>query len=193
MRESIQHVKTEAIMKTFFAEDRSKWRAWLEANHKQAAEVWLVHYKKEAGQPQIEYDAAVEEAICFGWIDGKIRKLDQHRFARLFTPRKAKSTWSRINIERARRMIEEGRMTAAGSAIFDPGNQTAAQPTKLPAPLEAQFRNHATAWGNFTRFPPYYQRMTTAWVASAKQETTQLRRLEQLIRESAANKRIKFM
>ena len=180
-------------MKTFFAEDRSKWRAWLEANHKQAAEVWLVHYKKEAGQPQIEYDAAVEEAICFGWIDGKIRKLDQHRFARLFTPRKAKSTWSRINIERARRMIEEGKMTAAGSTVFEPRHQTPVLPTKLPTALEEQFRKHETAWQNYTHFPPSYQRMTIGWVASAKQEATQLRRLEQLITVTAANKRIKFM
>jgi len=180
-------------MKTFFAQDRTQWRAWLEANHKLATAVWLVHYKRETGRPQIEYEAAVEEAICFGWIDGKIRKLDQERYARLFTPRKPKSTWSRINIGRARKMTQEGKMTAAGAAVFDPGNQTAAQPSKLPTPLEAEFRKRATAWGNFMRFPPSYQRMTIGWVASAKQDATQLRRLEQLITESEANRRIKFM
>jgi uncharacterized protein YdeI (YjbR/CyaY-like superfamily) len=169
------------------------WREWLEANHKQATEVWLVHHKKETGHPQVAYEAAVEEAICFGWIDGKVRKLDEARYARLFTPRRPKSTWSRINIGRARRMIEEGKMTAAGAAVFDPGSQTPALPTKLPAILEAQFRDRETAWENFTHFPPSYQRMTIGWVASAKQEATQLRRLEQLITESAANKRIKFM
>ncbi len=180
-------------MKTFFAECRAIWHAWLEANHKQATEVWLVHYKRETGRPQIEYEAAVEEAICFGWIDGKIRKLDNARYARLFTPRKPGSTWSRLNIERARRMIEEGKMTQAGSKVFDPHNQTAALPTKLPASLEEQFRRHESAWKNFTQFPPYYQRMTIAWVASAKQEATQLRRLQQLIAQSAANQRIKFI
>jgi uncharacterized protein YdeI (YjbR/CyaY-like superfamily) len=180
-------------MKTFFAECRAIWREWLEANHTQATEVWLVQYKKETGHPHIAYEDAVEEAICFGWIDGKIRKLDEARYARLFTPRKSKSQWSRINIARARKMLKEGKMTAAGSAVFDPGNQTLALPTKLPAPLEAQFRKHEAAWENFSQFPPYYQRMTTGWVASAKQEETRLRRLEQLITESAANKRIKFM
>ena len=180
-------------MRTLFVEDRGKWREWLEANHKQTTEVWLVHYKKETGHPQIAYEAAVEEAICFGWIDGKIRNLDAARYARLFTPRKSKSQWSRINIERARKMLKEGKMTAAGSAVFDPRSQTPALPTKLPAPLEEQFRKHQTAWENFTRFPPYYQRMTNGWVASAKQEATQLRRLRQLIAQSAANQRIKFM
>ncbi len=180
-------------MKTLCVEDRGGWREWLEANHKQATEVWLVHYKKEIGRPQIAYEDAVEEAICFGWIDGKIRNLDQARYARLFTARKPKSTWSRINIGRARKMIKEGKMTAAGSEVFDPRSQTPALPTKLPAPLEAQFRKQETAWENFTHFPPSYQRMTIGWVASAKQEATRFRRLEQLITESAANKRIKFM
>jgi uncharacterized protein YdeI (YjbR/CyaY-like superfamily) len=180
-------------MKTFFAEHRAIWRAWLEANHKQETEIWLVHYQKETGHQQIAYEDAVEEAICFGWIDGKVRNLDEARYARLFTPRKRKSTWSRVNIGRARKMIEEGKMTTAGSEVFDPGNQTPAQPTKLPPSLEAQFRKHETAWENFRHFPPSYQRMTIGWVASAKQEATQLRRLERLITKSAANKRIKFM
>jgi uncharacterized protein YdeI (YjbR/CyaY-like superfamily) len=180
-------------MKTLYVEDRGKWRAWLEANSKRAAEVWLLYYKKDTGRPRIAYADAVEEAICFGWIDGKIKKLDQARFAQLFTPRKPKSRWSRTNIERARRMIREGKMTAAGLKVFDPRNQTPALPTKLPAPLEEQFRKRETAWENFTRFPPSYQRMTIGWVASAKQEATQLRRLRQLIAESAANRRIKFM
>jgi len=180
-------------MKTLCVAERDQWRAWLEANHKQATEVWLVHYKKETGQPQIEYEAAVEEAICFGWIDGKIKNLDQGRYARLFTPRKPKSKWSRINIGRARKMIKEGKMTTTGSEVFDPRNQTPAQPSRLPPSLEAQFRKQGIAWKNFRHFPPSYQRMTIGWVASAKQEATQLRRLQHLIAESAAGQRIKFM
>jgi len=180
-------------MKTLYVEDRGKWRTWLEANSQQAAEVWLVYYKKDSGRPSVAYEDSVEEAICFGWIDGKIKNLDHARFARLFTPRKPKSQWSRINIERALRMIKEGKMTAAGSKVFDPRSQTPALPTKLPASLEEQFRKHETAWENFTRFPPSYQRMTIGWVASAKQETTQLRRLQQLIAESSRNQRIRFI
>lgn len=180
-------------MKTLYVEDRSLWRAWLEANSQRATEVWLVYYKKGAGRPRVEYGDAVEEAICFGWIDSKIRKLDEARFAQLFTPRTPKSQWSRTNIDRARRMIREGKMTVAGLEVFDPRNQTPGLPTKLPGPLEEQFRRQKTAWDNFQRFAPSYRRMTIGWVASAKQEETQLRRLRQLIAESAANKRIKFM
>jgi uncharacterized protein YdeI (YjbR/CyaY-like superfamily) len=180
-------------MKTLYVGDRSQWRAWLEANSGCRAEVWLLFYKKDTGRPRIAYEDAVEEAICFGWIDGKIKNLDQARFARLFTPRKVRSKWSRANIERAQRMIRKGKMTAAGSKVFDAHNQSPALPTKLPASLETQFRKWETAWENFTRFPPSYQRMTIGWVASAKQEATQLRRLRQLIARSAANQRIKFM
>jgi uncharacterized protein YdeI (YjbR/CyaY-like superfamily) len=180
-------------MKTLYVEDRGRWRAWLEANSGRTPEVWLLFYKKDTGRPGVAYEDSVEEAICFGWIDGKIKNLDQARFARLFTPRKPKSKWSRINIERAQRMVREGKMTPAGSRVFDPRNPTAALPTKLPASLEEQFRKQITAWENFMRFPPSYQRMTVGWVASAKQEATQLRRLQQLIAESEANQRIKFM
>lgn len=180
-------------MKTLHVEHRGKWRAWLEANSERTAEVWLLCYKKDTGKPRIAYADAVEEAICFGWIDSKIKKLDQARFAQLFTPRKPKSKWSRINIERARRMIRQGNMTAAGLKVFDPRNQIAALPTKLPALLEEQFRKREKAWENFTHFPPSYQRMTIGWVASAKQEATLFRRLQQLITKSETNQRIKFM
>jgi uncharacterized protein YdeI (YjbR/CyaY-like superfamily) len=180
-------------MKTLYVEDRSWWRAWLEANSQCAPEVWLLFYKKETGEPTINYEDAVEEAVCFGWIDGKIKNIDQTRFARIFTPRKPKSKWSRINIERAAKMIRQGKMTAAGMKVFDPRSQTPALPTELPASLEERFRKHETAWGNFTRFPPSYQRMTIGWVASAKREATQLRRLQQLIAESLRNRRIRFI
>jgi uncharacterized protein YdeI (YjbR/CyaY-like superfamily) len=180
-------------MKTLYVQDRGKWRAWLEANSERATEVWLIYYKQDTNRPRIAYADAVEEAICFGWIDSKIKKLDEARFARLFTPRQPKSKWSPSNIARARKMIREGKMTAAGLKVFEPRRQTPALPTQLPAPLEEQFRREITAWENFRRFPPSYQRLTIGWVASAKQEETRLRRLRQLIAESLADRRIKFM
>ena len=180
-------------MNTVYVEDRNKWRAWLETNAERMREVWLVYYKKESGRPSIAYEDSVEEAICFGWIDSKIKNIDQTRFARLFTPRKPKSKWAPSNIERARRMIKEGKMTAAGAKVFDPRTQTPGHSTMLPASLEQQFRKHETAWENFTHFPRSYQRMTIGWVASAKQEATRLRRLQQLIAESSRNLRIKFI
>jgi uncharacterized protein YdeI (YjbR/CyaY-like superfamily) len=180
-------------METVSFEDRSEWRAWLRANAKQATEVWFVDYKKDAGRTGIAYADAVEEAICCGWIDGKIKKLDEARFVRRFTPRHPKSAWSPTNIERARRMIREGKMTLGGLKVFNPRNQTPSLPTKLPAALGKQFRRQDIAWGNFIHFPPSYQRMTIGWVASARKEETQLRRMSQLIAQSAANKRINFI
>jgi uncharacterized protein YdeI (YjbR/CyaY-like superfamily) len=180
-------------MKALYVEDRNKWRSWLEANSQRAPEVWLVYNKKATGRPRVAYAHAVEEAICFGWIDGKIKKLDEARFAQRFTPRNPKSKWSRTNIERARRMIREGKMTPAGLKVFNPGRPARSLPTRLPAALEQEFRKQVTAWENFHRFPPSYRRMTIAWVASAVKDETQLRRLRRLIVQSAANKRIRFM
>ena len=180
-------------MKPLYVEDRAKWHAWLEANSGTAAEVWLVYYKKDTGRPSIDYGESVEEAICFGWVDNKVRNLDEARFARLFTPRKPQSQWSASNIARAQKMIAEGKMTEAGLKVYNPRNRTPTHPSKLPSSLAEQFKKEKTAWENFQHFPPGYQRMTIGWVASAKQEETQLRRLRQLIVESAANKRIKFM
>lgn len=180
-------------MKTLYVEDRSKWRAWLEANCEQAKEIWLVYFKKGSGRPRVDYGEAVEEAICFGWIDSKIKKLDEDRYAQLFTPRKPGSRWSASNIARAKRMIQEGKMMAAGMKVFNPDHQTPPMPTELPGPLQDQFEKNTPAWENFQHFPPAYRRMTIGWVASAKHEATQLRRLQQLIAESAANRPIKFM
>ncbi len=182
-------------MKTLHVKDRHGWRSWLEKNSKRVEEIWLVYYKKESGKPRIVYEDAVEEALCFGWIDGKVKKLDEARYAQRFTPRKPKSNWSALNIRRAKKLIHEGKMTAAGLEAFKTHEtgKAASLPTQLPADLEERFRKEVAAWENFNRFPPFYRRMTIGWVASAKKEETRLKRLSQLIDHSAGNHRIKFM
>ncbi|HUJ93808.1 MAG TPA: YdeI/OmpD-associated family protein [Terriglobales bacterium] len=180
-------------MRTFYASDRNKWRAWLERNGQSAKEIWLVYYKKNSGKPRLPYGDAVEEAICFGWIDGVVKKIDDERFAQKFTPRKPSSRWSKLNIGRARKVIREGMMTAPGLAVFHPANEAAPHPTEMPKELEALFEKQKQAWANFQNFPPYYRRMTIAWVSTAKKEETRQKRLQQLIKFSARNERIKFM
>ena len=106
------------VTQTFYAADRSKWRAWLAANGAAEREIWLVIYKKHTGTPCVSYDEAVVEALCFGWIDGLIKRLDDDRYARRFTPRKPGSNWSESNKVRVRKMIAEGRMTPAGQATI---------------------------------------------------------------------------
>jgi uncharacterized protein YdeI (YjbR/CyaY-like superfamily) len=182
-------------MKTVYAKDRREWRAWLQKNHDKCDEIWLVYYKKDSGQPRVPYEDAVEEALCFGWIDTKIKKVDEARFAQRFTPRRPRSPWNKANIERAERLIAEGKMTPAGLAAFnsEQRRETAVLPSEMQKELEAKFRKQSAAWKNYEKFPPYYRRMTAGWVASAKKEETRLGRLEKLIEFSARNERIKFM
>jgi uncharacterized protein YdeI (YjbR/CyaY-like superfamily) len=180
-------------VKTVYVKDRGEWRSWLGKNASALREIFLIYYKKSSGKPRIAYEDAVEEALCFGWIDGRVNKLDDERYVQRFTPRRPASRWSEPNVRRAKKLIAEGRMTAAGPAVFNPARKTAAQPTQLTENLEREFRKHKNAWKKFQSFPPYYRRMTTAWVASAKKEETRLRRLQQLVESSDQERRIKFM
>jgi uncharacterized protein YdeI (YjbR/CyaY-like superfamily) len=173
--------------------DRAQWRSWLKEHGTRSTEVWLVCYKKGSGKAGVAYEDAVEEALCFGWIDGKIKKLDHDRFARRFTPRNSNSRWSAINIGRAKKLIAGKKMTSAGVVVFHPERKIEAHPTRMPIALRREFEHHASAWKNFQDFPPSYQRMTIAWVASAKKKETQHKRLQQLVQFSSENKRIKFM
>jgi uncharacterized protein YdeI (YjbR/CyaY-like superfamily) len=182
-----------AQMKTLYVRNRDEWRTWLEKHATTCDEIFLIYYKKASRKPRIPYEDAVEEALCFGWIDGKVNKLDEERYAQRFTPRKPTSRWSALNIERAEKLIKAGRMTSAGLTVFRPEQEVAEKPTRLPATLEQEFKSHADAWKNFRGFPPFYQRMTIAWVASAKKPETQNKCLRELIAQSRQNKRIKFM
>lgn len=176
-------------------EHRVEWRRWLGANHNKYSAVWLVTFKKATGKPNISYDEAVEEAICYGWIDGKRKSIDDERHAYRFTPRKVDSKWSELNIRRAKQLLESGQMTEAGIAAFE-GHETRkspALPTQLPKKLQIIFESNQEAWNNFTRFPESYQKICIQWIASAKQESTQQRRLESVISHSALNRKVKFM
>ena len=174
-------------------DNRADWRSWLKRNSATAEEVWLVYYRKASGKARISYDDAVEEAICFGWIDGKLNKLDEERFIQRFTPRKPDSRWSATNIKRAKKLIADKAMTPAGAVMFHPERKIQAHPTEMADASLRQFQRHAKAWKNFQNFPPYYQRVTTAWIAAAKKEETRQKRLQQLIVFSSENRRIKFM
>lgn len=180
-------------MKTLYVKDRKQWRSWLAKNGSRAKEIWLIYPKKHSGKVRIPYADAVEEALCFGWIDGQTGKLDGDRYVQRFTPRRPASRWSPINIGRARKLIAAGKMTAAGQLAFRPERKTEAHPTDLPKKLQGEFQKGGKAWENFMGFPPFYRRMTIAWVASAKKEETQRKRLEKSMEFSEENKRIKFV
>lgn len=182
-------------METVFARDRADWRRWLAKHCARAGEIWLVFYKKGSGKQTVSYDEAVEEALCFGWVDGLKKGIDEESYAFRFTPRKPKSAWSKSNLDRVQRLMAEGRMMPAGLEAYHSTShrKVAALPTAMPKALEKKFREQRAAWANYGKFPPGYRRVTAGWVASAKKEETRVKRLEKLIEFSARNERIEFM
>jgi uncharacterized protein YdeI (YjbR/CyaY-like superfamily) len=190
-------------MKHLYVPDRKTWRAWLERNAAVSTEVWLVYYKKgKSGarkskdrKPSVPYEDAVEEALCFGWIDSTVRTLDESRYVQRFTPRKSGSQWSASNIARVKRLQESGRMMPAGMAAFagHAARRATPHPTVLPPELECLFEAQLDAWTRFNALPPGYRRTAIGWVASAKKDETRRRRLSQLIAAAARGERIKFV
>jgi uncharacterized protein YdeI (YjbR/CyaY-like superfamily) len=183
------------ITKTFYAEDRHAWRSWLQFHHASETEIWLVFFKKHTNKPSIIYQEALEEALCFGWIDGVRQKLDDDRFAQRFTPRRKLSRWSDVNKRLVARLTKEGRMTAAGLSVVDfpPLDSEAPFPVRkeLPLPnwLESALKINAV-WANFQKLPPSHQRRYIGWISEAKREKTRQKRIQEAIALLKENKRI---
>jgi uncharacterized protein YdeI (YjbR/CyaY-like superfamily) len=181
--------------KTLYVSDRAAWRAWLEENHASEREVWVVYYKKHTGRPRIPYDDAVEEALCFGWIDSTVRRLDDERYLQKFTPRRDKSNWCESNVKRARRLISEGRMTKAGLDAIAEGaldKEFAPKPKEIEVPrfVSDALKKTPHAWENFNALAPSYRRDYVGWITGAKREETRERRLTEAARLLAENKKL---
>jgi uncharacterized protein YdeI (YjbR/CyaY-like superfamily) len=182
---------------TFFATP-AKFRAWLEANHQSAKELLVGFYKKGSGQPSMTWPESVDEALCFGWIDGVRRSLGDDAYTIRFTPRKTTSIWSAVNVAKVAELTKRGKMRAAGERAF--AARTAArtgvysfernQAAEFTAAQERSLRAHRRAAAFFDAEPPWYRRVATHWVISAKKEETRERRLAQLIADCAAGRRI---
>lgn len=174
------------------------FRAWLEANHASVTEFHVGFYKKSSGKGGLTYAEAVDAALCFGWIDGIVRKIDEHSYSHRFTPRKPGSTWSLINVGHVERLTKSGLMHAAGLKAFAArtpektglASYERATPPELPSVYEKKFRANKKAWTFFTAQPPGYRRLALHRVVSPKQEATRERWLARLIAESAAGRRL---
>jgi uncharacterized protein YdeI (YjbR/CyaY-like superfamily) len=173
------------------------FRRWLEENHLTAPELWVGYYKKSSGRGGMTYAQAVDEALCFGWIDGRVRSLDAHSYANRYSPRRNGSIWSAINVRRVGELLAEGRMRPAGIRAFEARSEARTgvysyenRPADLPDELAASFRQHGAAWDFFSRQPPSYRRAATWWIVSAKRQETRERRLAAVIEKSAAGERI---
>jgi uncharacterized protein YdeI (YjbR/CyaY-like superfamily) len=182
------------MMKTLYVPEREQWRVWLERNHNCEKEVWLIYYKN--GKPSIPYNDSVEEALCFGWIDGIIKKIDEEKYVRRFTPRKNDSHWSALNIKRAQKMIKEGRMTKIGLAKIDVSllkDETKIdikkRELKPPPFLKKALTKNTTTWNNFNRLAPTYKQDIIMWVSDAKKEETRQRRISEVIKKLEKTKR----
>ena len=178
--------------------DAAQFRAWLEEHHDTATELWVGYYKKGVSRTSLSYPEAVEEALCFGWIDGITRRIDDEVYANRFTPRRKGSSWSAVNIAKVAELTAAGRMHAAGLRAFeerdrrkDASYSLERAAAALPADYEARLRADPGAWAYWQAQPPGYRRTATHWVVSAKREDTRLRRMATLIGDCAAGRRIK--
>jgi uncharacterized protein YdeI (YjbR/CyaY-like superfamily) len=177
-------------MKQLYIPDRDHWREWLAKNHcKEEKGIWLIFYKKSTNQPALEYEQAVEEALCFGWIDSIIKKINDEKYARKFTPRQNSSIWSELNKKRAAKMIKHGRMTKAGlekikssknTGLWDK-NPRPKVPFDMPDEFAAALAKNKKAKENFNNLALTYRRHYIIWIATAKRAETKKRRIAESI------------
>jgi uncharacterized protein YdeI (YjbR/CyaY-like superfamily) len=187
-------------MKIVFFQSASDFREWLLSNHDKVRELWVGFYKKKSGKIGISYPEAVDEALCFGWIDGIKKAVDDVSYTNRFTPRKPKSFWSAVNIKRVRELTDLRRMTAPGLKAFAGRDEQKAMQysyerstCELKGGYEKQFRGNAKAWEFFQAQPPGYRRTASWWVISAKREETRDKRLATLIETSEHGRRLDML
>jgi len=173
------------------------FRKWLAANHGKSKELWVGFYKKNSGKPSITWPESVDEALCFGWIDGVRKSVDAESYMIRFSPRKPTSIWSAVNIRNMERLIKEKRVAPAGMKAYAARKEYRSgiysyeqRPVELVEPYASQFRRNKAAWEFFQAQPPGYRKMMNWYIVSAKQEQTRLARLEKLIDASAKRQRI---
>jgi len=182
---------------TFFAKQEDL-RKWFEKNHQKKKELWLGYYKANSGKPSITWPQSVDEALCFGWIDGVRKSLGEKSYVIRFTTRNPNSIWSAINIKKAEELIKQGLMYPAGLEVFNQRNEKKSRVysfeqknIQLAPQFKKQFKQNKIAWKFFQSQPPSYQKPAIWWITSAKQDATKQKRLEILIKDSEAGQKIK--
>jgi uncharacterized protein YdeI (YjbR/CyaY-like superfamily) len=182
-----------------YFQTRNQWRKWLEKNHAKAIEAWVLRYKKGTVTPSITYDEALEEALCYGWIDGRMRGMDSEKSAVRFSPRKPKSIWSKVNKDKAEKLIAEGRMTAAGMAKIAAARKSGAWDNayvlkvaqEIPADMEEALSRNKVAEANFLKFPPSRRNGYIYYLNSAKTPATRQKRIAEIVERSRVLKQPK--
>jgi uncharacterized protein YdeI (YjbR/CyaY-like superfamily) len=187
--------KFDQQLETIYASDRQVWRKWLEKHHLTSVGIWLIYYKVRSGEPSVQYSEAVKEALCFGWIDSKVKSLDEKRYQQIFTPRKLKSVWSKLNKQYIEELIEQGLMTKAGLEKINTAKQNGSWTTldeiealTIPMDLKQALKLDETANQNFQTFRNSSKKNILFWIDSAKRPVTRLKRIEQTVSSAAQNK-----
>lgn len=174
------------ITETLYVATRDEWRAWLAENHATKKEIWLISYSKNSNKPSILYLHAVEEALCFGWIDGIAKKIDSERSAQRFTPRRLKSNWTELNKERAKRLIQNGKMTEAGLKVLPDLSPDA---FKIPQDILEALQADAQTWNNFQRFPDVYKRIRIGYIEEVRKQSSEFqKRLNNFLKKTREDK-----
>lgn len=184
-------------MKPLFFPTQNDFREWLEENHETETELIVGFYNVKSGKTSMTWSEAVDQALCFGWIDGVRRKVDEESYSNRFTPRRANSNWSAVNIEKIRVLTEKGLMKPAGIAAFEKRKEEKSavyayenELKKFSDEFEKQFKENEMAWDFFEKQANWYKKQMTGWVMTAKQERTRERRLEKLIAASENGERL---
>ena len=175
------------INKIIYFKTGNQWRKWLERSHDKAKEIWLVYYKKASGKTSVSYDDAVNEALCFGWIDSTVKKLDNERIVQRFTPRRKGSPMSPINKERARRLIRANKMTPTGLVHVGKLNEK----FKVPSDILGAIQQNKEAWKNFKKFPAYYKKIRIAHIEQYRKHQPEMfkKSLANFIKKTAENEK----
>jgi uncharacterized protein YdeI (YjbR/CyaY-like superfamily) len=187
-------METKNGIQTFHAKNRGAWRKWLEKNSRSAKSVWLIIYHKGSKTPSVYYPEAVDEALCFGWVDSKPNKRDHESYYQFFAKRNPKSKWSKINKEKVERLIEEGLMTQSGMEMITLAKQvgtwdalTSVDNLEEPDDLKKAFSKNKTALKNWQAFPPSTRRGILEWILNAKRTETRIKRIEETVSLAAQN------
>jgi uncharacterized protein YdeI (YjbR/CyaY-like superfamily) len=187
--------KTVKQLEEIYAKNRNEWREWLDKNYQISSGIWLVYYKVKSGKESIEYSEAVKEALCFGWIDSKVKSLDEESYMQIFTPRKPKSVWSKLNKQYIEELIEQGLMTEAGLQKIriakEDGSWTTLDGIEaliIPQDLKTALEQNKIASKYFEAFSNSSKKNILFWIESAKRMETRLKRIEQTVNSAAQNK-----
>jgi len=185
------------LSRAVYCATRQEWRDWLERNYDESKEIWLIYYKKSSDMPRVPYDDAVEEAICFGWIDTTVRTIDEARYVQRYTPRNSRSEWSEANVARAKKMISAGLMTEVGMEKFRNRRMTrrlhevdGSGELIVPVDLAEALEENGPAQANFTRLARSHRKQYVRWINDAKRQETRERRIREAVAMLAEDKKL---